>query len=333
MIRTWLTDRFGLEVPVVGAPMAGPGEGPLAAAVSAAGGLGMVGVNASRGPEWIREQAATAAAPGRPYGIGLMAWALQENPAQLDAVLEVRPSLVSVSFGDLSEPVRRLKEAGITVAVQAGTLAEATAAARAGADVVVARGGEGGGHGRDEVATLPLLQALLEQLDVPVLAAGGIATARGLAAVLACGAVGAWVGTAFLACREAGNSAAARERLLAAGVSDTCYGRVFDVAQQLGWPEVYGGRALRNAFFDTWQGRLGELAHDGAAHRALAEARAGGDYDTAYLYAGQGVGLLRQERSAAEVLHELADAERLLRDVRFGWPGTRRSPRGPSARS
>ena len=318
MITTWLTETFGLDVPVVGAPMAGPGEGPLAAAVSAAGGLGMVGVNASRDAAWVLEQARVAGEPGRPYGVGLMAWGLERNPAQLDAVLEARPALVSVSFGDVAAPVERLKDAGLTVAVQAGNLDEARAAVRAGADLVVARGGEGGGHGRDEVATLPLLQTVLDHLDVPVLAAGGIATARGLAAVLAAGAAGAWVGTAFLGCREAGSSAQARARLFAATDTGTSYGRVFDVGLRLPWPEAYGGRGLRNAFFDRWSDRLEELAADEEAARALADARAAEDYDTAYLYAGQGVGLLTEERSAADVLRGFAEAETLLRRAASG---------------
>jgi nitronate monooxygenase len=313
MMRTWLTERFDLGVPVVSAPMAGPGEGALAAAVSAAGALGMVGVNASRTPEWIGEQAQLAATPGRSFGFGLMAWALERNPDQLAAVIDARPALVSVSFGDVAAPVRRLREAGITVAVQAGTLDEAMRAQRAGADLIVARGAEAGGHGRNAVGTLPLLQTVLERATVPVLAAGGIGTARGLAAVLAAGAVGAWVGTAFLGCREAGNSAAARRRLFAATDTATAYGRVFDVAQRLGWPQEYGGRALRNAYFDRWESRLDELADDEEAARELREARDAGDYDTAYVYAGQGVGLLTEERSAAEVVEELAGAESLLR--------------------
>ncbi len=312
MITTWLTRRFDLDVPVVGAPMAGPGEGTLAAAVSAAGGLGMVGVNASRSAAWVREQAQLAAAPGRAYGVGLMAWALERDPAPLEAVLEVRPALVSVSFGAFEEPVRRLREAGVTVAVQAGTLADALRAERAGADLVVARGGEGGGHGRDEVATLPLLQTVLEHVEVPVVAAGGVATSRGLAAVLAAGAVGAWVGTALLACREAGTSARGRRRLLAATDTSTTYDRVFDVAQRLGWPAEFGGRALRNDFAERWTGRLDELGRDDDAARQLAQARAAEDYDTAYLYAGQGVGLLREERTVADVMGELAQAEALL---------------------
>src|SRR4051794_37726770 len=320
MIETWLTRTFSLSVPVVGAPMAGPGEGALAAAVSAAGGLGMIGVQASRSPRWVLEQAVVAAEPGRPYGVGLMAWALDQDDRQLEAVLDVRPALVSVSFGAFEPYVERLRAAGIPVTVQAGNVAEAVRAERAGADLVVARGGEGGGHGRNEVGTLPLLQAVLERVGVPVVAAGGIGTARGLAAVLAAGAVGAWVGTALLATREAGTSPAGRARLLAADETDTAYGRVFDVAQGLSWPAEYGGRALRNPFFDRWEYRLDELAAQGTSAE-LAEAGAGEDYETAYLYAGQGVGLVREERSVAEVLAELASAEDLLRRWSTDAPG------------
>jgi nitronate monooxygenase len=302
MIDTWLTDTFDLSVPVVGAPMAGPGEGALAAAVSAAGGLGMVGVNSSRTADWVVEQAEVAAAGGAPYGVGLMAWVLERDDAQLRAVLEVRPALVSVSFGPFERYVDRLRAAGIRVTVQAGTPDEARRAAAAGVDLVVARGAGGGGHGRNEVGTLPLLQAVLDQVDVPVLAAGGIGTARGLAAVLAAGAAGAWIGTALLTTREAATRPAAREALLAADVTGTAYGRVFDVAQRLDWPAEFGGRALRNAFFDRWEHRLDELATDDAAAA-----------DADYVYAGQGAGLLGSERSVAEVLRELAGAEDLLR--------------------
>ncbi|MFC5834207.1 NAD(P)H-dependent flavin oxidoreductase [Nonomuraea insulae] len=292
MPRTWLTERFGLEVPLVGAPMAGVGDARLAAAVSVAGGLGMFGAPATAPGSWIAKQAEVAGASGRPFGVGLMAWALADNPGQLDAVLEARPALVSVSYGDFARYVRPLREAGIVVAVQAGTTEEARAAERAGADVVVARGGEGGGHGRDEVATLPLLQSVLDAVGVPVLAAGGIATARGLAAVLAAGAEGGWAGTAFLGCAETTLSEAGRARVLAAGETGTAYGRVFDVAQRLAWPPEFGGRALRNTFFDRWDGREEALAADEAARAELEAARAAGDFDTAYVYAGQAVGMV-----------------------------------------
>lgn len=313
MIQTWLTQHFDLAVPVVGAPMAGPGEGALAAAVSAGGALGMVGVNATREPAWVREQASLAGAPGRPFGIGLMAWALDSHPEQLDAAIDARPALVSVSFGAFEPYVARLKDAGIVVTTQAGNLDEALRAERSGVDFVVVRGGEGGGHGRNEVGTLPLLQSVLDSVDVPVVAAGGIAGARGLAAVLAAGAAGGWVGTAFLGCREAGSSTGARRALFAATDTGTAYGRVFDVAQRLSWPAEYGGRGLRNTYFDRWHDRLDDLADDDAASAELRDAREAGDYDTAYIYAGQGVGLLREESTVADVLAELARAEELLR--------------------
>ncbi|MDR8412574.1 nitronate monooxygenase [Nonomuraea sp. 3-1Str] len=311
-MRTWLTERFDLDVPLVGAPMAGVGGGRLAAAVSAAGALGMFGVPSAAGPEWIAEQAAVAAAGGRPYGIGLLAWALPGNPGQFRAVLDARPPIVSVSFGPYERYVGELREAGITVVTQAGTTEEARAAEQAGVDAVVARGGEGGGHGRGEVATLPLLEGVLDAVRIPVLAAGGIATARGLAAVLAAGAEGAWTGTAFMGCAETTISEAATRRLLEAGETDTAYGRVFDVAQRLGWPAEYGGRALRNAFFERWAGREDELAADEDARAALEAARRDEDFDTAFVYVGQGVGLVRERRTAADVVAGFAAAEKLL---------------------
>ncbi|MGA8994974.1 MAG: nitronate monooxygenase, partial [Nocardioidaceae bacterium] len=126
-------------------------------------------------------------------------------------------------------------------------------------------------------------------------------------------AVGAWVGTAFLAAREAGHGAAARRRLLAAGEADTAYDRVFDVALALGWPAEFGGRTLRNDYLDRWRGRLAELAGDQEASAELVRAMRVDDFDVACLYAGQGVGLLDRERPAAEVLADLGRAEDLLR--------------------
>jgi nitronate monooxygenase len=233
-VRTWLGERFGLAVPVVGAPMAGVSTGRLAAAVSAGGGLGMVGVGPTATPEWVREHCAVARQAGS-FGVGLMAWALAQDDALFDVVVAEAPALVSVSYGPYEQWIAPLQAAGIVVATQAGTRKEAVAAEQAGVDVVVARGGEGGGHGRNDVATLPLLQAVLDAVTVPVLAAGGIGTARGLAAVLAAGAAGAWVGTAFLACTEAATSVVARELLLAAADTDTAYGRGLEGGRCLVW--------------------------------------------------------------------------------------------------
>jgi nitronate monooxygenase len=305
-MQTWLTRTLGLDVPLVQAPMAGVSEGAMAAAVSASGALGMVGVGPRASPAYVAQQARVAGAAGRPYGFGLLAWALEKDPAPLAAVLETDAAVVSVSFGAFEAPLEQLRTAGKLVTTQVCTLEEARRAERAGVDFLVARGREGGGHGRDDVGTLPLLQIVLDAVDVPVVAAGGVATARGMAAVLACGAVGAWVGTAFLCCRESTFPAASRRRLMAAGDDSTAYGRVFDVARRAGWPPEYGGRALRNRFFDEWEGREDELAADSDALERYADAERQGDYDTAVIYAGQGAALLRSETRAADVVAAFA---------------------------
>ncbi len=313
MLRTALTEMLALDVPVVGAPMAGVAGGRLAAAVSAAGGLGMIGVGSSMAPAAIAAQAGRAGEAGARFGIGLMAWALDRCPDQFEAAVAAGPALVSVSFGDYAPWVARLHQAGITAATQVGDVEAARVAAGHGVDLIVARGAEAGGHGRDTVATLPLLQGVLDAVDRPVLAAGGIGTPRGLAAVLAAGAAGAWLGTALLCATEADTSPAARARARAARETDTIYTRVFDIAQGLAWPPDFGGRALQNDFTQHWAGHEQALASDSRAGQQLAAARSREDYGTAFLYAGQGVGLVTQDRPAGAILADLvAGAERLL---------------------
>lgn len=304
MSMTWL-DR--LAEPVISAPMAGASGGRLAAAVSAAGGLGMIGVAAAADPATVAREASIAR---EPFGIGLMLWALAERPALLDASLEQRPVLVSLSFGEPGPFVERVRDARITVCTQVGTLEEGRRAVDAGFDLLVARGGEGGGHGRGEVATLPLLQQVLDVSPVPVVAAGGIGTARGVAAVLAAGAVAAWVGTPFAACAESEMAEPLKEAIIAADAVDTVYTRAFDVAQRLPWPQVYGGRALANDFTREWAGRVPELEQVVAARdevtARMALARGQGDVTTAPVYAGQSAGLVGRRRTAAEVMADLA---------------------------
>jgi nitronate monooxygenase len=305
-METWLTEKFGLSVPVAGAPMANVSGGKLTGAISAAGGLGMLGAGSAVSAEWIRTEGAVAAATGRPYGIGLMAWSMANRPEHLEAVLDLRPALVSLSFGDYSQYVETLQAAGIVVATQAGTVADAREAIAAGVDVIVARGAEAGGHGRNSIATLPLLQAILDLTDLPVLAAGGISGPRGLAAVLAAGAAGAWIGTAFLTCTEALTPEPIRRRLLEADETDTVYGTVFDAASRAGWPDEFGGRALRNPFYDRWEGHESALKSDDAAHEEYLTAVRAADPAASSLYAGQGVGALTTQSTAAEALATFA---------------------------
>ncbi|MGI8577828.1 MAG: NAD(P)H-dependent flavin oxidoreductase [Nocardioidaceae bacterium] len=315
VITTWLTDRFGLDLPVVTAPMAGVSDGRFAAAATAAGVLGTFGVGSAASGEWIADQVA-AARTTPPYGIGLMAWAQPGRPHQLEAVLAARPALVSISYGDCAPYVDVLHDAGTTVVTQVGTVAQALAAEKAGVDAVVARGGEGGGHGYNLVATLPLLQAVLDRARLPVLAAGGIATARGLAAVLAAGASGAWIGTAFACCRESMWPDDQVAQAYAADETSTGYSRVFDVASGVGWPADVGGRTVRNAFSDAWAGREASVSADPAAAAQFRAAPANRDFDTLPVYVGQGVGLLATGRPAiADVVSQFGGAASLLRQA------------------
>lgn len=302
VVATWLTERFDLTVPVVCAPMAGVAGGSLAAAVSSAGALGMIGFAYGK-PEVLAAEAEVARAPGRPFGVGLLAWLLDHQPDLLDAAIATEPDLISVSFGDCEPYLQRVRDAGIVAVTQVGTVDEARRAADAGVDIIVARGSEGGGHGRDAVATLPLLQGVLDAIDVPVLAAGGIATARGLAAVLAAGAAGAWVGSAFTACSEGANADDIKAAVVAAGETDTIYTTVLDLGRGAQWPPGYGGRAIRNSFAATWHGREAELEAAGVRS------------DEPAVWVGQATGLVTAVRPAADVVADLAGAEALLRNL------------------
>ncbi|MGY2064219.1 NAD(P)H-dependent flavin oxidoreductase [Blastococcus sp. SYSU DS0619] len=315
MLTTPLTRRFGLSTPVVGAPMAGVAGGALARAVSLGGGLGMIGVGSTSSASFLAEQCAIPRADALPFGVGLMAWALSDRPDLLEATIDASPGLVSISFGDPAPWVPRLHDAGVAVAAQVNTVADVHRALAAGVDVVVAQGSEAGGH-TGHRATLPLLQEVLALTDRPVLAAGGIATGAGMAAVLAAGAAGVWIGTPLLSCPEGLNSPTARARVRAAVGEDTVLTRSFDVAQGLAWPERWPGRALANDFSRTWHGREDELARDDAARQRVVDARRTDDLEQAPVYAGESVGLVTEERSATDVVRDLgASAEQALRRV------------------
>ena len=314
MLKTFLTQAWGLRYPLMGAPMAGVAFGDLAHAVTRAGGLGMIGVGSTDSVDWIAEQAAIAGAGGMRFGIGLMVWALERRPELLDAALAEKPFLISLSFGDVAPYASRLREAGIALATQVNSREDARAAERGGADLIVVQGTEAGGH-TDQIATLPLLQIVLESVRVPIVAAGGVASARGLAAVLAAGAHGAWIGTALLASPEAHNTAAARARVIAARENETVHTHLFDRLTNTPWPDRYPGRALANEYTRTWHGREDEALADASVVAEFAAARAAGDFDKAYIYAGQAVGLLERERAVAEVIADIGDgAELILRE-------------------
>lgn len=284
-------------------PQAG---GALARAVSEAGAFGMLGFDEDESEEQIREQLALLQTPPDvPFGIGLVAWVLERRPQLLDIAIAARPKLISISFGDPSPYVKRVHDAGILLCSQVQSRAWAQTALDAGVDMIVAQGTEAGGHTGSAVGTLPLLQIILEMTDKPVIAAGGIATGRGLAAVLAAGAAGAWIGTPFLLASEARNSDAARERIRASNETQTIYTRVYDRMTGKAWPKEFGGRALRTPFLEQWTGHEEELP-------ANENARASFD-PKEKIYAGQSVGLLHEIKPAREIVHSISrEAERCL---------------------
>jgi nitronate monooxygenase len=304
-LSTSWSQTMGLQAPIVNAPMGGVAGGALAAAVSVAGGLGMIGMGSAGSAALLVREVAHLRKDRLPFGIGLVDWAVARDPALLDAALASSPALVAVSFGEDWAWTELVRDAGIVTATQIFDVAGARRAEDAGIDVLVARGAEGGGHGEAKVGTLPLLEAVLDTVSIPVLAAGGISSARGLAAVLAAGASGAWLGTALAACSESLASHWVRDALLQARETDTVTTRVFDIAHGYPWPPKFDERVLRNDFSECWTGREDELASDDNAHDSLASAIAKGDHRVAPVNAGQGVGLLSQVCSAAEVVERL----------------------------
>jgi nitronate monooxygenase len=293
---------MGLRVPIVNAPMGGVAGGRLAAAVSAAGGLGMVGMGSAGSTSSLKDELPHVRGK---FGIGLVDWVMRQEPQLLDAALAARPALLSVSFGTDLSWVGRAHDAGIAAATQVYDSADARRAQDAGIDVLVARGAEGGGHGDATIATLPLLDAVLDVARVPVLAAGGIASPRSLAAVLAAGASGAWLGTCLSATTEALTTDGARQALVAACETDTTSTRVFDIARGLPWPERFPSRVLRNDFVECWASREDALADDAEAQAELAAAFAADDRRTAPVDAGQGVGMVTGVEPVGQVIERL----------------------------
>ena len=245
-MRTILTERLGCDVPIIQAPI-GRAAGPeLAAAVSNAGGIGIVALTGEDDETIVRALRQTKALTLRPFGINLiLAYPCE---CQLTKILEEGVPIVSLFWGDPAPLVKRIHAAGAVVMFQTGSAEEAKRAADCGVDVIVAQGWEAGGHIRGNIATLPLIPSVVDAVaPTPVVAAGGIVNGRGLAAALALGAVGAWIGTRFLASYEARTHHRYRERVLQATETDTVYTELFDV----GWPKA-PHRVIRNNTLDAW---------------------------------------------------------------------------------
>ncbi len=311
-IVTTLTKLLGIAHPVILAPMGAVSGGRLAAAVARGGGLGLLGPGYF-GADWIEGE--FAAAGNRPVGIGFITWHMARHPEQFEAAIAHRPPVVMLSFGDIASFVPRIREIGAKCLAQVQSVTDAVLAAKAGADVIVAQGSEAGGHGAQR-SSFALLPAVVDAVSpVPVVAAGGVADGRGLAAALMLGASGVLIGTRFFASEEALGSAAAKQRLVDCTGEETLRTTIFDIVRKIDWPKPYTGRALANDFTRQWHGQeaalAGRVGPENARYLAAAER---GDTSTAVVWAGEAIDLIDRIEPAEEILKRIvAEAERHLR--------------------
>jgi nitronate monooxygenase len=316
MLATAFTELVGCRVPIQQAGMGGVATPGLAAAVADAGALGMVNMVFMPAPEVAAAlDALTSRTAGR-VGLNILMPFLDRE------VVEVAASRVRVVEFFHADPdadlVRRVHHGGALAAWQVGSLPEARAAEAAGCDFIIAQGTEAGGHVRGQVSLLPLLDSVLDAVGVPVVAAGGIATARGVAAALAAGAAGVRLGTRFVATHEANAHPLYVQALLRASAGDTVLTTAFSGM----WPDA-PHRVLRSCI-DAAEAVSGDVVGEmsfGATRMPVPKLAVPcpsrdttGDIAAMALYAGESAGAVTEVMPAGEVVRELAEgAERLLR--------------------
>jgi NAD(P)H-dependent flavin oxidoreductase YrpB (nitropropane dioxygenase family) len=306
-LQTPVCDLLGIQVPIFQAGMSSYTTPELVAAVSNAGGLGIIGGLSREADELRDEILKVRQLTSRPFGVNHVI--SQLDPDAMDMTIELRVPVLSLAWGKADEIVRRAHDAGMKVIHQVNTPEEAGRAASAGADVIVAQGAEGGGH-VGAMSTLPLVPQVIDVVNgVPVLAAGGIADGRGLAAVLMLGAQGALIGTRFLATPEARGRGHSKDVILNALGSQTVASKFFDDVLGLRWPGALV-RSIRNPLLDRWAQRQQDWALAAEQIRpSLEAALAAGDF----VIAGESAGLIHDIVPAGELVKRIArEAEALV---------------------
>lgn len=317
-LKNRLTELLGVEHPILLAAMDLVADTRLTRAVSEAGGFGILG-GGYGDPSWLDHELSLLQSPrlGLPFGVGFITWSLAKRPELLDATLAARPRAVWFSFGEPGRFIARVKDAGALAVCQVQSVGMAMEAVSKGADIIVAQGGEAGGHGISQ-SSLTLTPAVVDAVAgrVPVVLAGGAADGRALAAALMLGAEGIVMGTRLFASQEAAGIDAAKQRIVAADGTETLRSIVFDISRQNVWPYPFTGRCLTNAHTARWLGREQELMRRPEVLADFATARQSGDLDMAPVIAGEAVGLIHDIPSAKEIVQRTAaDAERLLSDA------------------
>jgi nitronate monooxygenase len=302
-LRTALTELVGVRHPILLAPMGDTAGGRLAAAVSRAGGLGLIG-GGYADARWLEEQLDNAA--GARVGVGFITFALDECADALELALATKPVAIQLSFGDPRPYAPAIKAAGALLACQVQSASEIDLALEAGAHILIAQGQDAGGHGRPDRATMGLVPSVVDRAgQIPVVAAGGIADGRGLAAALSLGASGISMGTRFLASTEALSSQAEHRALVAHNTDDTIRTRVIDLVRGPEWPAGYDGRAVRSRLIERWHRNLPGLAEQMHALRARYHASDPDDYSTRALWAGEGLDLVTDIIPAATIVRDV----------------------------
>jgi enoyl-[acyl-carrier protein] reductase II len=308
-LHTPLCDLLGVKHPIMLAGMGGVSYAELAAAVSNAGGYGVLGM-AGRGPDFIRAQMRTLRTlTDKPFGVDLLAASPESLLASVDVIIEEGASSFVAGLGVPMPILEKLKKAGLKVMVVCGAVKHAVKAEQAGCDAVICQGGEGGGH-TGLVGTMPLVAQAVEAVKIPVVAAGGLYDGRGLAAALTLGAVGVWMGTRFIASQEAHAGQMYRDVILEAADDSTVRTR------------SYSGKPMRvkkNAWTDDWESRPQDIQafpmQAQLSHRSGAMGGIGGqienlDIDKSAFAMGQSAGGIHDVPTAGEIVRRImAEAE------------------------
>lgn len=326
-LHTRLTELLGIEHPVISAPMAFAAGGRLAAAVTAAGGLGLIG-GGYGDAEWLKREFAEAG--NARVGCGFITWSLAKRPELLDLVLTRLPAAVMLSFGSPLPFAKPIREAGAKLICQVQKIEHARAAVDAGADIIVAQGAEAGGHGLVR-ATFTLVPEVADYLAkaapaTALVAAGGVADGRGLAAALMLGADGALVGSRFWASNEALVHDAFQKTAVGADGDATIRTTVVDVVRKLDWPKPFTARVMKTNFVSDWHGHEAELDKPELLEREMnryVSAMQNGDPANTGVWVGEAAGLIHDVRPAADLLLGMVgEAERLLGTTAPGFVGT-----------
>lgn len=309
MIRTGICDLFGIEHPIVLAGMGGVCMAPLVAAVSNAGGLGVIGAALMQPEELRHEIRRTRELTDRPFGVDLLAPIPETFVPYLGVIYEEQVRIFVAGLAVPEKYIAEMHSRGIKVVVMVGRVKHAQRAEAAGADVVVAQGTEAGGH-TGEIGTMALVPQVVDAVSIPVLAAGGIVDGRGLVAALALGAQGVVMGTRFVATEEATVGPAYRAAVLEVGSDDTVRTRCF-TGKTL--------RSIRNRYIEEWEREpqrirpFPEQAVISVQNRVMNFHLPDADRDRSCMPAGQGLGMIREIKPAARVVAEvMAEAEALI---------------------